>query len=384
MKLKRCLPLSLLSLLLVGAPAFAAVQVHLSQNQVQMGQVFQVSVESSGSSVSPPDLSRLQADFEIVNRSVRQQSSVINGRRSQRLILTLSLAPRRSGRLQIPSLDFGDARSPTRAIEVLAAKGHQSRPSETMSSGWSGIETQLPSFPPPETSEYRQPAGPTAGWPGAQDPWSQFEIPAPVLETPPVDFGSQAPPSPYRAGGLPQQGPSAAAAPRESVETGLEIPERFQPRSQGEANSKAADGHWLVGTATTVLLGLLLLYWLKRRRPRSGPERVRTRAPTPPPQDPTVQALQLAFQQRDAAGARQALLHWACETWPEDPPANLSRLAVRMPAAIREAILKLDQAQYSPTPVDWKELQAWELSHLAGSGAAGVTRAAGGVPASDR
>ena len=86
----------------------------------------------------------------------------------------------------------------------------------------------------------------------------------------------------------------------------------------------------------------------------------------PPPEikaeeDPTLQALRQAFQQGDVTTAREILLRWARDVWPERPPANLSRLAMRLSGSAREAILKLDQAQYSPKPVDWKGVDPSEL-----------------------
>lgn len=359
MKRKHFPLVGLLSALLLILPglALAQVKVHLSQNRIELGQMLQISFEVTGQAASPPDLSPLQQDFDILNRSFRQQSSTINGRRSQTLVLTLSLAPRRSGKLQVPSLDFGGTRSPARSIEVLAAAG-QDAPN-----AWSGRQPELPPFRTPAVDQNSQLLEPAPVWPGGQEPWSGFGSSAPALEVvPPAASGYQQAPL---YGRFPPEADPTASPPTGPPATEFQVPERFLQRPQQGAGGYSSYSQWLAGAATGVVLTLLLTYLRKRRRQRPAAEPARTRAaPTPQPtlvEDPAVRALRRAFEHGDAAGARQVLLRWARDVWPDQPPANLSRLAMRMPASARDAILKLDQAQYSPTPIPWKDLDASEL-----------------------
>ncbi|MGD2084492.1 MAG: hypothetical protein PVF91_16130, partial [Chromatiales bacterium] len=200
-------------------------------------------------------------------------------------------------------------------------------------------------------------------------PRSPFQAPARSGETAPTDLGYQVPPGAYGSGGFQQRPAPGTASQPARVAPSFEIPERFRQSSQGAGQGERLSAHWLVPAVTVVSLSLMLAYWLRRRRQAAAPKRTHIPAPAalPAREDPAVQALRLAFEQRDVAAARTALLRWARDTWPDHPPANLSRLAMRMPQPLREAILKLDEAQYSPTPVDWKQLQAWELLHLSGA-----------------
>jgi len=62
------------------------------------------------------DLSTLENDFAVLDRRSETQMSIVNGRQSATIRLMLVLEPRRSGELQIPSLDVGGSK--TRAIPV--------------------------------------------------------------------------------------------------------------------------------------------------------------------------------------------------------------------------------------------------------------------------
>lgn len=78
------------------------------------------------------------------------------------------------------------------------------------------------------------------------------------------------------------------------------------------------------------------------------------------PFDATISKLQQAYDRGDANAAREALLDWGKQVWPESVPANLSQLALRVEPPLRDEIRLLDKAFFSPTPIDWTGSPVWE------------------------
>jgi hypothetical protein len=115
------------------------------------------------------------------------------------------------------------------------------------------------------------------------------------------------------------------------------------------------------------LLGLgwltTLVVWLSGRRRKTAPP-----PPPPPSEEPTsayqesewIGALEKSYHASDAGAARSALLGWARSMWPENPPSNLSRLAQRCPEPLRQEVIRLDNALYSPEPHVWNEHPVWD------------------------
>jgi hypothetical protein len=104
--------------------------------------------------------------------------------------------------------------------------------------------------------------------------------------------------------------------------------------------------------------------WLsaKRRLPaRDPPSAPVTEKPKAPYRESEwIGALKKAYHACDAGAARSALLGWARSRWPENPPSNLSRLAVRCPEPLRQEIIRLDNALYSPRPHTWNQQPVWD------------------------
>lgn len=101
-----------------AAAAPAAVRAWLSANETSFGQPVTLTLEADGQSTAPPDLSALEADFQIVDRRTQHSVSTINGRRSERTGLTLVLLPRRPGTLRVPPVPFGEQQSPALTLSV--------------------------------------------------------------------------------------------------------------------------------------------------------------------------------------------------------------------------------------------------------------------------
>jgi hypothetical protein len=148
-----------------------------------------------------------------------------------------------------------------------------------------------------------------------------------------------------------------------------------QPRIRDEPEadqSGTTSGFWVW---TTGLLGVVWLitvglWWSNRRQRRNTlPPPLPAEPPgtsealPPAPTDPlsqSIEAVRLAYESGEAGAAREALLAWAAIVLPEQPPGNLALLAKRCREPLREEILLLEQAFFSPRPVQWERRRVWE------------------------
>ncbi|MHC6224779.1 BatD family protein [Pseudomonas sp. X10] len=117
----------LLLSLLFTVQAQAALQASVDRARLEAGETLELTLESQDvTQFGKPDLSALEGDFEV--RGTRQLNSLhtLDGetRASTRWIITL--LPRRSGSLQIPALQLGQARS--QAIDLQVQPADSSRP----------------------------------------------------------------------------------------------------------------------------------------------------------------------------------------------------------------------------------------------------------------
>jgi len=95
-----------LSLLGLSLPASAAIDAWLDHDQIAPGETVQLMLQHNGKTDTQPDLSPLQKDFEIVARSSGSHIQIINGSMSTQLQISLTLVPKRSGKLHIPALQW--------------------------------------------------------------------------------------------------------------------------------------------------------------------------------------------------------------------------------------------------------------------------------------
>jgi hypothetical protein len=96
------------------------LSAHLEPNQVAEGEAVLFILEIEGDAPPVPDLSPLEQDFHIADRRSQRSVSVVNGRRSSRYQLTLTLVPRRSGALEVPPIPVGDATTRPLSLHVSA------------------------------------------------------------------------------------------------------------------------------------------------------------------------------------------------------------------------------------------------------------------------
>lgn len=105
-------------LLLFTLPLQAGVVARLSSPTTALDQPVRLTIETQGEQTDSPDLSGLDADFEILGRSSQQSVSVINGSVSSKHSLILTLLPKHQGKLTIPPIPFGDRQTAPLTLEV--------------------------------------------------------------------------------------------------------------------------------------------------------------------------------------------------------------------------------------------------------------------------
>lgn len=70
-------------------------------------------------------------------------------------------------------------------------------------------------------------------------------------------------------------------------------------------------------------------------------------------------ALKKACEANDPHATAKALLEWAADEWPQQPPRNLGALAERL-ASGREEVRRLDQVLYSGAAGEWQGEALWD------------------------
>ncbi|HSX59326.1 MAG TPA: BatD family protein [Tahibacter sp.] len=111
--------LAFLSTFAVTAGA-AAARAWLDRDTMQLGETVTLNVETE-ESASEPDLGALEADFELLSRSSSSSVSIVNGRTSSTLLWAVGLRPKREGKLTIPALVVGSAKTQPIVLTVGAA-----------------------------------------------------------------------------------------------------------------------------------------------------------------------------------------------------------------------------------------------------------------------
>ena len=111
-----------LVLLSFGMDTFAADFVaRLDRNRVVEGDPIVLTLAASGGFNGAPDLTPLQQDFDLLNRSQSTHMRFINGRGSSGTEWRLTLMPKGTGKIEIPAIRLGPATSRPLTLEVLPA-----------------------------------------------------------------------------------------------------------------------------------------------------------------------------------------------------------------------------------------------------------------------
>jgi len=123
MKNFRHLLFAVLALFVLGTSgsAFAVVTVSLDRDHIALGESVRLLVQRDGSSSSNNsqlDISALRKDFDVLSRSSGTSVQIINGHLESRTQVTLVLAPKHAGTLQIPPLQWDGEESAAFAVTV--------------------------------------------------------------------------------------------------------------------------------------------------------------------------------------------------------------------------------------------------------------------------
>ena len=113
-----------LCLLLIGIVAFdptasAAIFTEVDRTEVALGETLRLTIRAdAGEQPGDLDLSAIERDFEILQRSSSTSARLVGGEQSVTRTLELDLSPRRDGVMTIPSLTAGGRRTTPIAIKV--------------------------------------------------------------------------------------------------------------------------------------------------------------------------------------------------------------------------------------------------------------------------
>lgn len=113
--------LILLALALLQSAQAAGLTAEPDRTQLGANETLSLRVIAEGRLSGDPDLSPLEKDFEVLNRSTSSRMTIVNGSMSQTREWVLELAPRRTGELQIPALSLGGERTSPIRVQVLPA-----------------------------------------------------------------------------------------------------------------------------------------------------------------------------------------------------------------------------------------------------------------------
>lgn len=103
--------------------AQAAVTANVNKNDIAAGDTIQLRIQRDGSDDGQPDLSQLKKDFDVLGSSSGSNVQIINGHISRQTQITVLLAPKHDGKIQIPPLQWGTEKSAAIEINVGGSNG---------------------------------------------------------------------------------------------------------------------------------------------------------------------------------------------------------------------------------------------------------------------
>ena len=120
------LSLFLLLNLFSGSANAANIRVFVDRQNINVDESFNLVFEADGSVDSDPDFSPLSIYFDILNRSQSSNMTIINGNFSRKTVWTLVLLAKQAGNYAIPSIEFGNDKSPSLNIKIHKSSSTQS------------------------------------------------------------------------------------------------------------------------------------------------------------------------------------------------------------------------------------------------------------------
>ncbi|MCG7898720.1 MAG: BatD family protein [Candidatus Thiodiazotropha lotti] len=159
--------------------------------------------------------------------------------------------------------------------------------------------------------------------------------------------------------GMANQAQPSVAAQTSQQNLSAENPATPDPES-------ADDFPWMATLFGLAWLITVSAWWFSSRRKQPAkpvtikePSQQRSNQPE---LENVLQQLAEAYQTKDGQAARDAWLHWALLSWPDNPPNNLSRLARRCHPDLAQAVNALERAIYSPnSEISWSDFEILKL-----------------------
>ena len=103
----------------------------LDRDTMHLGETVTLNVEAQGKVDGQPDFSALAQDFDLLGTQSNQQFSIVNGSSTAKTVWAVGLEPKHAGRITIPTLAIGSARTSPIALTVLAQPaGAQGKPGD--------------------------------------------------------------------------------------------------------------------------------------------------------------------------------------------------------------------------------------------------------------
>ena len=121
-KPSRLLALGLLLALATGSALADGLRAYFDRSQVHEGDTLTLTIEKAGAGASgSPDLGPLAQDFDVLGTSNSTQIRIVNGVRSDTTSWQVSLAPKRSGVIEVPAISLGADQTAPLTLEVKPA-----------------------------------------------------------------------------------------------------------------------------------------------------------------------------------------------------------------------------------------------------------------------
>ena len=122
-------------LLFVVCPvtSFAAVSASVDRTMVAVDETLVLTIaKDTGSFLASPDLGPLEQNFDVVNRSQQSSTQIVNGQTSSTSSWKIVIAPKKEGRLEIPSITVGKEKTEPLYVQVVKQVPGQGRTSERL------------------------------------------------------------------------------------------------------------------------------------------------------------------------------------------------------------------------------------------------------------
>jgi len=217
------------------------------------------------------------------------------------------------------------------------------------SDGITGIRSEKIAMIPMHPGTITLPAIAIPWWNTASNKAEVAQLPARTVNVAPAS-GNNA---------LTKPAPPTITAPSAAHKADVSPP----PITSGVTSTVTTAGFW---PWLALLLGLgwfstAVTWWWRTRRPVSI---------TPPTHEKRESLLQLETNIKssclanDAHSCNRAILSWAQQRWPDQPPVSLTTLALRYQQPLAEQLQALDRALYASVSTPWQGMPLWQaFSH---------------------